>query len=228
MIKIAIAYGEKLFVQLLEGFFKRERHVQCLFTAQNGKELLNQIKKSHQLPDLILLDLKMQDMEGIKLVEILRENYPQVKYLLMSSHYKKSFTGHILKMGANALIPKEISLDHLLNAIQSVHNKGYYFIEEQIDTLRAQIKPHTPKPKFVTQDEFTEREKQILQLLCEQYTAKEIAEKLYISRRTVEGHKDNLFAKTGARNLAGLVIYAIQNQLINYNNLSTSSNNCLH
>lgn len=90
-----------------------------------------------------------------------------------------------------------------------------YLIWEQNSKYYPQIKTKTPKPTLTYQEKLTEREKEVLHLICQQYTVKEIAEKLFVSNRVVEGHKDNLFAKTGARNLAGLVIYAIQNQLIN-------------
>ncbi|EAY25321.1 response regulator transcription factor [Microscilla marina] len=221
MIKIALAYGEKLFTQLLENFLRNESNIQCLFTALSGKEFLCQIKKTPEPPQVVLLDLKMTDMEGTELIEKLKATHPDMKYILMSSYYKKTFTGYALKTGANALVPKEISPEYLLKVIALVHTKGYYFMEEQIEVLRSQIKPRPPRPNFINEGEFTDREMEVLRLLCEQYTAQEIADKLFISRRTVEGHKDNLFAKTGARNLAGLVIYALQNQLVSQDSLST-------
>lgn len=220
MIKVALAYSEQLFTQLLESFLLREPTTQCLFTAFNGKEFLHKMSAATELPQVVLLDLKMNDMEGIELIKKLRQKHPHVKYILMSSHYKKTFTGHALKMGANALVPKAMSPEQLLTVIASVHAKGYYFMEEQVEILRSQIKPRTPRPKFVEEGVFTEREMEVLRLLCEQYTAQEIADKLFISRRTVEGHKDNLFAKTGARNLVGLVIFALQNQLVSQDRLS--------
>ncbi|WP_299460485.1 response regulator transcription factor [uncultured Microscilla sp.] len=221
MIKIALAYGEKLFTQLLESFLIKESNIQCLFTALSGKEFLRQIKKTPEPPQVVLLDLKMTDMEGTELIKKLKATHADMKYILMSSYYKKTFTGYALKTGANALVPKEISPEYLLKIIALVHTKGYYFMEEQIEVLRSQIKPRPPRPKFINEGEFTDREMEVLRLLCEQYTAQEIADKLFISRRTVEGHKDNLFVKTGARNLAGLVIYALQNQLVSQDNLST-------
>ena len=220
MIKIALAYGEKLFMQLLENFLRAESNIQCLFTASNGKEFLRKVSETPELPQVVLLDLKMNDMEGTELIAKLKVMHPDMKYILMSSYYKKTFTGHAFKMGANALVPKTMSPEQLLKVITAVYTKGCYFMEEQIDILRSQIKPRTPRPKFAKEGEFTEREIEVLRLLCEQYTAQEIADKLFISRRTVEGHKDNLFAKTGARNLAGLVIYALQNQLVSQDRLS--------
>lgn len=214
MIRIAIADKEELFVQLLEGFLEKQTCIECLFTASSGKELLDKIAQITSKPHLILLDFKMKDMEAAMIIKKVRHISPDTKYAMVSANYKKTFTGHLMKIGASAFVSKGISTAHLLDVIKSVHFKGYYFMEEQIDVLRSQIRPTTPKPKFLEKEEFTEREKEILLLLCAQYTAQEIADKLFISRRTVEGHKDNLFAKTGARNLAGLVIYAMQNQLI--------------
>lgn len=215
MIKIAIADDEELFVQLLENFLNKQAHLKCVATALSGEDLLKRIDQSLDKPNVVILDLRMKNLDGAETVMMLKDRHPEVKSIVISSHYQKSFMGYMLRAGVNAFIPKGVSPEHLLKVIESVHHKGFYFMEEQVETMRSQIKPQAPKPKLKLEEEFTEREREVLTLLCQQFTAKEIAEKLFVSKRTVESHKDNLFAKTGARNLAGLVIYAIQNQLVN-------------
>jgi DNA-binding NarL/FixJ family response regulator len=123
--------------------------------------------------------------------------------------------GYMLKTGVNAFIPKEISPDFLMKVIHSVNEHGYYFSEEHVAVMRTQIAPKVPKPKLTKQEVLSERELEILKLICQQMTSQEIADKLFIARRTVEGHKGNLLLKTSVKNTAGLVIYAIQNNLIN-------------
>ena len=121
----------------------------------------------------------------------------------------------MLKCGASAFLPKEVSPDKLVAVIDEVVNKGHSFDTQQIDTLREQVSGRSPKPRLDKTQALTERETEVLQLLCEQLTAREIAEKLFITQRTVEGHKNNLMLKSGAKNLAGLVVFAIQAGIVN-------------
>src|SRR3989338_3656544 len=187
-ITVAIVDDETLIVQLLEDYFRKVDSVQVVMKAYNGKEFIDQLKQTDKNPD--------------------------IKVIVMSSHYMSSFMGYMLKTGVNAFIPKEISPDFLTNVIHSVKQHGYYFSEEHVEVMRTQIAPKVPKPKLTQQEILSEREMEILKLICQQYTSQEIADKLFIARRTVEGHKGNLLLKTAVKNTAGLVIYAIQNQLI--------------
>ena len=219
MTKIVLADDEELFVQLLEDFLNKQSHIDCLFTALSGEDLLKKIERAPVLPDIAILDLKMKNLDGAETASILKQRHPEIKSIVMSSYYKKSFMGYMLRAGVNAFVPKGISPQLLLKVIESVRERGYFFMEEQVEVMRSQINNRVPKPTLSYQEKLTERELEVLQLLCQQFSAKEIAERLFVSKRTVEGHKDNLFAKTGARNLAGLVIYAIQNQLVKQEDL---------
>lgn len=124
----------------------------------------------------------------------------------------------MLKNNIDAFLPKELNPDELLKVIKVVHHKGHYFTEEQVTAMRTQISNKVPKPKFEG-NALSKREVDVLQAICRQYTAQEISERLFISKSTVEGHKNNLLQKTGARNSAGLVIFAVQHQLFNANEL---------
>ena len=222
IITVAIVDDETLIVQLLEDYFRKVDSVQVVMKAYNGKEFIDQLQQTEQRPDLVLLDLRMKEMDGIETTTYLREHYPEIKIIVMSSHYMSSFMGYMLKTGVNAFIPKEISPDFLTNVIHSVKQHGYYFSEEHVEVMRTQIAPKVPKPKLTQQEILSEREMEILKLICQQYTSQEIADKLFIARRTVEGHKGNLLLKTAVKNTAGLVIYAIQNQLIDPDELVIS------
>ena len=222
IITVAIVDDETLIVQLLEDYFRKVDSVQVVMKAYNGKEFIDQLQQTEQRPDIVLLDLRMKEMDGIETTTYLREHYPEIKIIVMSSHYMSSFMGYMLKTGVNAFIPKEISPDFLTNVIHSVKQHGYYFSEEHVEVMRPQIAPKVPKPKLTQQEILSEREMEILKLICQQYTSQEIADKLFIARRTVEGHKGNLLLKTAVKNTAGLVIYAIQNQLIDPDELVIS------
>ena len=120
----------------------------------------------------------------------------------------------MLKTGVNAFIPKGISPDKLHNIITEVAEKDYFFMDDQIEVLRKQLSPKLPQPIVDEEIQLSDREKEVLNLICQQKTAKDISKIMYISKGTVDGHRTNLLLKTGAKNTAGLVIYAIQNKII--------------
>lgn len=126
----------------------------------------------------------------------------------------------MLKTGASAFLPKGVSPTLLTEIIPVVHEKGVFFMEDQMEAIREQIATKsTQKSIFDNGSELSKREIEVLQLISQQKTAKEIGDTLFITARTVEGHKNNLFVKTGAKNIAGLVIYAIQNNYITVEDL---------
>jgi len=218
-INLAIVDDDKLITKLLSDFLKNQDGLSVMFTALSGPEFFSSLKQSDSVPDIVLLDLNMKEMTGIELTKIIRKDYPTIKIIVISSHYKSNFTGFMVKTGVAAFLPKGISPYDLTEIIQTVFAKGVYFLDEQIEVLRNQLSSKTPRPILDPKNLLTERELEVLQLICRQKTAQEIGEELYVAKRTVEGHKNNLFAKTGTKNMAGLVIYAIQNELINIKDL---------
>jgi len=215
VIRIAIVDDEALIVMLLCDYFLKHKNILVTLTASDGSTFLESLRKVESPPDIVLLDLHMKELNGIDTATILKKEFPDLKIIVVSSYYKKTFMGYMLKLGVNAFLPKGILPEQLAEAIEDVYNKGYYFVEEQIDAMRNQISSKTPAPSFASEEELSEREIEVLKLICQQYTAPQIADKLFISPRTVEGHKSNLLLKTSARNLAGLVIYAVQKNIIN-------------
>ena len=222
-IKIAITDDDALIVSLLEGYLKSVEGIEVLFTAGDGQMLLDRLAEAETLPDVLLLDLKMAGMDGIEAAELVKAGYPAIKIIVISSHYQRTFMGFMLKTGVSAFLPKGISPVELVGIIKTVQQQGYYFKEEQLEALRGQISGKSPKPPLNEEEVLSGREKEVLRLICEQKTGKEIADILFISQRTAEGHRNNLFDKTGAKNLAGLVIYAIQHGIIKVEELPVIS-----
>jgi len=213
-ITIGITDDDALIVSLLQGYLHSIDGLAVALTANSGEELLASLAKADTLPDVILLDLKMAGMDGIEVTQHLKETYPDVKVIVISSHYQKLFMGFMLKTGVAAFLPKGISPVELVDIIRTVHKQGYFFKEDQMAALREQIPAKAPKPVLQEEELLSDREIDVLKLICQQKTAKEIGDILFITQRTAEGHKNNLFAKTGAKNIAGLVIYAIQQGII--------------
>lgn len=218
-ITLAITDDDVLIVSLLEGYLQNAGDMDVLFTANSGPELIDKLKAAPEVPQVLLLDLKMEGMDGIAVSEYLKIHYPGIKVIVVSSHYQKSFMGFMLKAGVSAFLPKGVMPAELAEVIRAVAKQGFYFKPEQLDVLRGQIAPKAPKPVLQDDNALSEREIDVLRLICQQKTAKEIGDLLFITQRTAEGHKNNLFVKTGAKNIAGLVIYAIQQGIINVDEL---------
>jgi DNA-binding NarL/FixJ family response regulator len=218
-IDIVITDDDALIVSLLEAYLQNCAGMNVLFTAYNGSELFSQLIASPVKPHIILLDLRMDGMDGVEITTHLKNIHPEIKIIVITSHYQKAFMGFMLKTGVSAFLPKGISPAHLVDVIKTVYKQGYYFEGDQMDVLREQITSKSPKPMLDEGEVLSEREVAVLKLICQQKTAKEIGELLFITQRTAEGHKNNLFAKTGAKNIAGLVIYAIQHNIIKVEDL---------
>ncbi|MCT4581554.1 MAG: response regulator transcription factor [Flavobacteriales bacterium] len=219
MISLTIVDDDALIVSLLEKYFTLQEDIEVLSTACSGEEFLTNIKAASSFPDILILDLKMKNMSGIDVMKSLKKNYPEIKVIVMSSHYKQSFMGFMLKTGVSAFIPKGISPEELTNVVREVAKNGYSFFSDQLNIVREQISPKSPAPVLNKGDVLSSREVEVLKLICLQKTAKEISEELFLSTRTVEGHKNNLFLKTETKNIAGLVVYAIQNKIIDINEI---------
>ena len=218
-ITLAITDDDALIVSLLEAYLSNCEDMEVLFTARSGDELFSHLSTAALIPQILLLDLRMDGMDGIEVTQRLKADFAYIRVIVISSHYQKSFMGFMLKTGVSAFLPKGISPAELVHVIRTVNKQGYYFKDDQLDVLREQIPAKAPRPILQQEELLSEREVEVLRLICEQKTAKEIGDILFINQRTAEGHKNNLFVKTGAKNIAGLVIYAIQHDVIKVNDL---------
>lgn len=212
IIKIVMVDDEQLILEGVKMLLSSDKQIKVNFTANDGESFLKMLEESspEDFPDIVLSDIQMLPMDGFQLVEILKEKYPDLKIIILSSHYKTSVFGHMIKLGVSAFLPKNSDRKTFLEAIKSVHNKGVYLSEEDLKML-ATFKNNVVKQKslFTIEDELSDREKDVVQLICQELTNKEIAEKLFISPRTVESHRQRIIEKLGVKNSIGIVIYAI-------------------
>lgn len=214
-IKIAILDDDYLIVTLLKSFFSQNESIEVVFDATDGYQLYKYLDdSSNQNVDILLLDLKMKTVDGLEVLKQVKVKNPELKVIVISSHYQDSSIGFMTKEGVAGFLPKGMSPFELLDIIKHVHKNGFYLNKEQMEILREQISSKVSKPHLGSNDILTEREKEIIKLLCQQKTAKEIGEHLFITQRTVEGHKNNLFSKIGVRNVAGLIVYALQKNIV--------------
>lgn len=213
-IQITLVDDEVLITDLLTNFLQQDSSIEVISTYNTGNEFLYALEHSTTQPDLYIFDFRIGDTDGLELLKKLRYAGINSPVILLSSHYNDSLISFIVKTGFAAFLPKNIKPTVLTEVIQEVHTKGFYLLPAQFEQLREQM---LVKNTAVTPDlklALSERELEIIHLIALQKTGKEIAEILFISPKTVEGHKNSLFLKTGAKNVVGLIVYAVQNKLI--------------
>ncbi|HAD12118.1 MAG TPA: DNA-binding response regulator [Saprospirales bacterium] len=214
-ILIAIADDEALFRKGMRLILEDYPDMEVMLEAENGESLLQNIRQSAELPDVLLLDLKMPGMTGIEAAEIIRQEFPSISIVVVSSHISKAFILNMIEIGAAAYLGKNADPDEVVETIRMVCEKGFFYNQMVMEVIRDNMTGRNPiKPQRSFDVELTIREKEVLQLICQELTTQEIGEKLFISNRTVEGHRNNMLAKLGCRNTAGLVVYAIRNGLV--------------
>ena len=208
-IHLGILDDEILFrkgMELLIGDFEG---IEIIIQAGHGQELLDRLRDTPQLPDIILLDLKMPVLNGIDTTEILVNRYSEIKVIVLSTYYSQSFVARMIELGAAAYLPKNSEPEEVERTLRAVSSKGFYYNDFVQETLRERLRQKKKNSPNLFDRQITPREKEVLQLICEQYTNSEIADKLFISNRTVDGHRNNLLQKFNCRNTAGLVAFAI-------------------
>lgn len=215
-IKLALIDDEQLILEGVKMLLSNEKNISVCLTADNGLDFIEDLGKlsKDEFPDMALVDVQMKPMNGFELVEILKEKYPDLKIIILSSHYKTSILGYMVKLGVSAFLPKNSNKQTFIDAITMVDKNGVFFTAEDYQMLFTYMNSSAKKNSlFETEDELSEREKDVVKLICQEFTNNEIGEKLFISPRTVESHRQRILEKIGAKNTVGIVIYAIVNNI---------------
>lgn len=215
MIQVALADDEALFRKGMKLLLEDYEGISVILEAQDGAQLLQLLQQAPTLPDVLLLDMKMPNLNGVDTAKALQEQFPSIKIIVLSTYFSKAFIVNMIELGAGSYLPKNANPDEVVATIREVYNHGFSYNQAVLEVIRDNmLQKSKPKMPLSFGVEITSREKEILQLICEEYTTGEIAEKLFISPRTVDGHRNNLLEKLGCKNVAGLVVYAIQHQLV--------------
>ncbi|TPV33421.1 response regulator transcription factor [Paucihalobacter ruber] len=220
-IEIILVDDEALFRSGIKFILEREPNLKVVFEASNGNELLNYLKRAKRLPDIILMDLKMPMLNGVETTKILNTLYPQLKVIALSSYDTRSFIINMINEGVSSYIIKNSTPQEMIETINKVHQKGFYYNKLTLKIINDEKKnkSNTAVKSVLDPDFLTNREYQILEHICLEFNTQEIAEKLSISPRTIEVHRNNLMEKTKSKNVAGLVVFALQNDLISIETL---------
>jgi len=214
-IKIALTDDEQLFRKGISFLLQREENFEILFEAENGQELIDNLDTKN-LPDIILMDLKMPVLNGVETTKVIHKKFPSIKIIALTSYDGKSFITNMIDVGASSYLLKNTNPKVVVHTINEVFDKGFYYDDKVMKTIHENLLSSSGKKIKSDLDKklLSNREREVLELICAQLTTGEIAKKLYISPRTVDGHRNNLLLKTGSKNVAGLVIYGIQKKLI--------------
>jgi DNA-binding NarL/FixJ family response regulator len=216
-IKLLIVDDHKIIINGIRAMLEDVPHIQIIGEAYNGREAVEFVKKNH-LIDLVIMDIKMPEVNGIEATKVILSEYPNIRVLGLSMFDDNLYISNMLQAGASGYILKNTDKQELITAIQKVA-KGETYFSRKVTSIVMQtfVSKNIAPPQLnieIKPEELTYREIEILKLIAQQMTNQEIADKLQISPRTVHSHRRSLMQKMGVKNTAGLVRYAIQNNLI--------------
>lgn len=214
-IKIVLADDEELFRVGMFHILSGDEAIEIVYQASNGRELMDYLHTAKELPDLVIMDIKMPEFNGVEATKLVSSQFPKVGIIALTTYNTKPFIRNMIDVGASAYLVKNSPTENVLQTIKQVFKNGFYYDTFVLDALKVSKNKHKLESLSVFDESFiTQRESEVLEQICLQRTSQEIAEKFFISKRTVEVHRKNLLEKTGAKNLAGLVIFAIKNNLV--------------
>ena len=223
-IKIVIADDELLFQKGISFILGREKNMEIIKEVSNGQELMDYLNSIDDLPDVVLMDLKMPHLNGVEATKLMSSKFPTIKIIALTSYNTDSFIANMIHVGAVSYLVKNATPKEMIDTINEVYDKGFYYNDVVLKVINDGLISPNQKAKlnksYFSDDYLTNREREILQLICMQHSTAEIAEKLFISPRTVEGHRNSLLLKTESRNVAGLVVFALQNKIIDFDDFT--------
>jgi len=211
-MKIALIDDQHLFRNVLAHALSA-RKMEVIFQMDDGMNFIDYLDAGKPAPDIAIVDMAMPIINGMELTKMLQERHPSIKVIVLSVNYRNSLISKLIDLGASAYLNKNCDLNTLLQAINSVYQTGFYMDATTLKALKDRHQRQTVLHERGFPVDLTKREKEVLQYICEEYNNQGIADKLFISLRTVEGHRNSLLVKTGCRNTAGLVIFAIKHRL---------------
>ncbi|PWU00670.1 MAG: DNA-binding response regulator [Bacteroidetes bacterium] len=208
-IHVIVADDHEIFREGFYAMLKKQKEIELIADAEDGKELIELCEKLH--PDVVVTDIKMPRMDGVHATKIIHEKMPAIQVIALSMFNEDNLIVDMLEAGARGYLLKNTHKAEIIEAIKTVYNLDTYYCKSTTNKLIQLIAKSKFNPyKQVPKPEFSPREIEIIKLICEEFTNKEIASRLFISMRTVEGHREKIQEKMKVRNTAGIVVYAIR------------------
>jgi len=212
-IKIAIADDHKIFRDGIRMSLKDRDYLKILWEAEDGKDLMHKLQL--KLPDVILMDIRMPEVDGINAISLIRKEYEALKIIVLTMYDDQEMITKMMEMGANAYLTKTTDPDEIYQAILTCMNDDFYFNElvNKAVLLKLQHKK-TVRQFYPNPVKLSEKEVRILKLIAEDKTTEEISKEVFLSPRTIETIRQNMKQKVGAKTIAGLVMYAMRNKIL--------------
>lgn len=210
--RLILVDDHQMFLDGLELILSSHSEFEILATSRDGFQALAEIEA--HLPDVVLTDLNMPQMDGLELVKRVKSKFPEVKILVLSMMNDKGTVSNIMEVEAEGFLLKNSNKSDLIKAIHAVSNGETYYSNEIMNIMLSKYQKHTRQE--VAKHSLTVRELEILQLIAMELTNEKIANKLFISPRTVETHRKNILAKTNSATVIGLLKYAVRNELVTF------------
>lgn len=211
-VRIIIVDDHQMFIDGVKSILKNEPNIHFVAEANSGEDAWQIIQQQPGL-DLLITDIFMPGMTGTELTRLVKENFPDIKVLVLSMYNDREIINQIIATDAEGYILKNTGKAELLDAIDKLTTGSTYYSDEIIDIM---MDTTTQAVKPVEKDILSKRELEILNLVCAEYSTVQIASELYISPRTVDTHRKNILRKTGAKTIVGLIRFAIENQLVSF------------
>ena len=212
-INIAVVDDQQLFRQGLISLLRENKNLNIMFEAGNGQELLDKLKTVKTPPDVILLDIEMPELDGVETTIRLKLKHPELKIIILTMHDEEEMIVHLIEKGAHGFLPKNEDIESVIDAIFSVHQNGYFFNDRISKAMvKGLVNSKKIKPTF-NDVELSERELDIIRLICKEHTSPEIGEMMHLSTKTIDNYRLTLIKKLAVRNSIGLVMYAVKKGL---------------
>ena len=214
-IKIAIADDHKIFRDGIKMALKDREYLKILWEAEDGKDLLHKLKMKQ--PDVLLMDIRMPELDGVNAIGLMRKEHEQVKIIVLTMYDDQEMITKMMEMGANAYLTKTTDPEEIYQAIITCMNDDFYFNELVNKAVmgklmqRKNVRQHYGNNTPIN---FNEKEIKILQLLAEDKTTEEISKVIFLSPRTIETIRQNMKTKVNAKTIGGLIMYGMRNKLI--------------
>ncbi len=215
IIKIAIADDHQIFRDGIKMALSGKTNLKMLWEAEDGKDLMNKV--STKIPDVLLMDIRMPEIDGINAIEMLRKEYEDLRIIVLTMYDDQQMISKMMEMGANAYLTKTTDPEEIYEAILTCMNEDFYFNSLVNNAVmgklmqKKNVRLHYGNTVTIN---FSEKEVKNLQLLAADKTTEEISKTIFLSPRTIETIRQNMKSKVGAKTIAGLIMYGMRNKLI--------------
>jgi DNA-binding NarL/FixJ family response regulator len=213
IIRVALADDHKIFRDGIKMALRDRDYIKILWEAEDGKDMMHKLRIKQ--PDVLLMDIRMPEIDGVNAIKLIRKEYEDLKIIILSMYDDQEIITKMMEMGSNAYLTKTSDPDEIYQAILSVMNEDFYFNDLVNTAVLLKLQHKKSVRKFYPNPvKFSEKEIRILKLISEDKTTDEISKEVFLSPRTVETIRQNMKSKVGVKTIAGLVMYAMRNKLL--------------